>query len=1135
MAVPLDIQEYLVEKVKEYDESFELREGSVFVDFFIKPLTIILQPIRNEIETVRFLQSLENFASMSEGDLDALLANIFVYRRSGTKSTGSVRLFFSTPRSVTVAQSAAAITALGLRFLVDQDTTITESAMSVNVDGALYFMDVAVTAEAPGDDYNISRSSIIAMEVPVAGVVRVTNLSAFTGGLATESNLEFYNRGQTAVTVRNLINDRSIPTVLLEKFPFIQSLTPIGFNDPEMGRASLEILLPGPPAHVVTIPDRGGHCDIYIEGDAFEDKSTTVQTAPQVVSTNAQRGVVTELDFGFRNISVRGGFFQGVEYPGDHLVQLLPNLKYTLYLDLDASGERHELKQLTGLLVNPYPSVPSDKIPIANLKTDGASVVEIVDIRENVFQFERPIISMDSAELLDPVSLQPTGVTLRNGETALIPSSVAVDPGSSPHFERSRGSGDLHIVLKRADGVYYQRHDSLGNVAQAAVQISSDVNARNIRCCPTYQENINVFFLDFSGNLRHLQIDNSGASLVAESTISGAGVTSEFEVHTGTFGYSNLVTINDNLGQPDLYSIRVDEAGAVDLAQTLLHSSAGNASSPDVSEAVGGRPDRLSNGSVNGITAPAGTLQDANRDFSADGVIAGDKVAIYSGGSLLTSEQGVYEVLSLATTTNPNDTINLVGAPALTASSGVDYEVIFSEGMRAVWLDDIAGNKNVQMFGFQPDTGVVTAPSSGEPVVLSDPADGLEKALPRAEFQVSSAGLPGSVFLWVSNGTEIKAARMHELSSWAVSSTGDTQGTGLSRSFLDASNPFVADDVGRFISISGGSGLTAGDFRIYKILEFISAGHVLLEEPVTDSTAADIEYAIVRLSRERDFLAHNFFYEGQVTALASAVDNSQHLHVGVIETVSNSAKVYLGKFDRFFQPLLGSVFVRVSASLNNRSSLSLGVDEVRQPYLVWGDFSASLSQVQVAKYQAQEFAYLLNKPSESLSPQEDASIILDPTLAGQAIRFNYTHSARVVEVDAYVNNTVNRVVIGNYLTRHTLPAYVDVDIEYSGDNAPDEDTAIELLTDFINSIGSQAAPPSTDEVITQTTQGDELEKSDLLDVLYDNGADSARVGSDIVVDETQQDGTVRTFRSIDRIITTRTARFIARSITVTKA
>jgi len=56
----------------------------------------------------------------------------------------------------------------------------------------------------------------------------------------------------------------------------------------------------------------------------------------------------------------------------------------------------------------------------------------------------------------------------------------------------------------------------------------------------------------------------------------------------------------------------------------------------------------------------------------------------------------------------------------------------------------------------------------------------------------------------------------------------------------------------------------------------------------------------------------------------------------------------------------------------------------------------------------------------------------------------------------------------------------------------------------------------------------------LVDVLYDNGADSVRIDGEILVDETQTNGTVRTHRNIDKIVITRTSRYIARSVTVTK-
>lgn len=1126
--VPLDIEDFIEERVLESDPTFELREGSAFRDFFIKPLTLILQPLRDDIEVIRTLQSLVNFATMSEDELDSLIANIFLSRRSGSSATGTVRAYFAAPQASSVTADSSFLSVTGLRYLATETTSISAAVMAVNVDGSSYFFDIPVTAERPGAEYNIAPGNIVVAESQISGSIRITNVVQFSGGLATESNTEFYNRAQTAVTVRNIVNDRSVVTTLLDNFSFLKAVVPIGFNDPEMERAKLTVLLPGPPQHLVTIPDRGGHADIYVEGDVLESRAVTVQSGPAIIGTNSSRGEITELDYGYRRIAVTGGFFNGLRYPGNGVVDLLPNLKYTVSLKLTAAGNEYELDLISTAIANPYPAVPANQVGLANLQTDGSSVVSITDIREDIFTFDRPVVSLDSVDLLDPVSLQPTGVTLRNGETALVPPSIAADPGSAPSSALSPGSGDLHLVFKRSDGVYYQRHDSSANIVTAAVQISSEVNARNIRVVATFQENLNVFFLNFAGDLRRLQIDNTGSVVVAESTISGAGTTLEFDTYVDTFGFANVLTINDNLGQPDVYFLRVNEAGAVATAQTLLQTTSDTSSSPSGTTSVTYVPDITDNRGISGVTNGTAVFTDANATFVTDGVLAGDRFLLLSGDTLPTSEQGSYTVL----TVDSEVQVTFSGGPTITASPGVTYEVVRGGAVHfACWLNDDATKNNVRVLEHD-SAGAATS----QHVVVSDPSDGLENTLPRVVYQTSAdpAPGPGLAIMWVNNATEIKRVGVLDtLSSAVTSTTGDTQLTGLSRSFFDASNPFLATDVGKYVSITAGSGLAASDHRLYEILEFVTAGHVLLAEPVTDSTAADIEYSIVTVTGARSSLAPNSFLN-PVTSMRAVVDNSNNVHIGVVETEQNSGRVFLGKFDGRARPLLRPVFLRVSASLNNRSSVTVSVDAIRQPYLVWDDFTASASTVQLSKLQAQEYAYLVNDPGYSFSPREDASVLLDPTLVGQALRFNYTHSTRVPEVESFVINTVNRIVIGNYLTRHVLPAYVDVHLTYSGTGSPTADEAVTLLTDFIDSIGSQISPPSVEAVVTRSTIGDTLEKSDLVDVLYDAGADSVRIDGEIRVDESRSNGTVYTKRSIDKVTITRTARFVARSVTVTR-
>lgn len=1113
----MDVQAYLTEKIREDFPDFELREGSVFVDFFIKPLVIILQPVRNEIENVRLLQTLLNYQQMSVAELDSLIANIFLGRRSGTLSAGSVRLFFLEPRATTILQGTAALHTSGLRFLANDTVSVSSAAMSVNIDGALYHMDVPVTAEAPGAEYNIERGTLVALEVPVTGVIRVTNPEAFSGGLSTESNTEFFNRAQTAVTVRNLVNDRSIVTTLLDKFPVVKAVQPIGFNDPEMGRDLLTITLPGPPQHVVSL-HRGGHADVYVESDGFSSATTTIESSPQTVGTNNQRGSVSVLDIGLRKIQIAGGFFNGIEFLGVTVLALLPNTRYTLYLALNSTGLLYELQQLTTVTTNPYPAVPVNGIGIANVETDGASVTELVDIRENVFTFNRPIVSIDSIDIVDPVSLQPSGVTLRDGESALIDPSVATDNGQGVDMKLSPGSGDMHLVFKRSTGVFYQRHSAIGAISQAAVLVVADVDASNIRVSPTLQENVNILYLS-GGDIVYLRISNVGAVLSGPTAIAALSEITEFDTFLDKTEETHIALIDDTSGSPNVYYARIDKAGVVTQAPVAVSLNASEQSKP----AIDGPANlvMLSNSSTayatgGDTTAVPGQLVDLTASFIADGVGIGYLVRLVDGTGLASADKRVFSVTAVAAT-------QLTLAPPVgSLATGVEYEILSAApaDLYVAWADDRTTENQIR-FADISNVGALQYE-----IVASEPQLDAEETLPRV-----AVGLDSNVsLLWTRAGGQLHALRIDTGVAVFNGTTGDTDG---SRSLIDLSAPFVSTMEGLYVALRSGSGLTDDEFRLYLIDEYVSSSHVRLQEAVIASTAADIEYTILAIDVPRTEIAADFF-AGEISSVATAVDNSGSLYVSLVETLNNAGKVFFGKFDVFLRSLMQPLFVRVSSSVNNRDSVSIELDGLRQPYLAWSDFSASRSAIQIAKYQAQEFAYLLNRASDSFSIKEDASIILDPTLEGQSLRINYTYANRVGEVDAYVNDTVNRIVNGNYCTRSTLPAYVDIAIEYGGSGAPAVDAAVTLLTDYINSVGSQAIPPSVSAIVSRSTAGDILEVSDLVDVLYDNGADSVRIGSDLVVELTKDDGTTRVLRSIDKVQVPRTSRFLARSITLTR-
>lgn len=222
--------EFLEDKLTEFNPDIATGEGTSIRDLFIKPFSVIFQPIVDEILRIRQNLSLEAGESLSEEDLDKLAANFFVTRKPGSKSTGVARLFFSLPVDELVPQGTVFIASNGIRFLSTADVTITSSGLQLNTFGDLFFQDVNVEAENTGVSGNIPASLLADIQASNTSITDITNPAAFTGGSETETNAELMTRLAIAITFRNLINDNGAKLILLEAFPRLIDILVVGFG-----------------------------------------------------------------------------------------------------------------------------------------------------------------------------------------------------------------------------------------------------------------------------------------------------------------------------------------------------------------------------------------------------------------------------------------------------------------------------------------------------------------------------------------------------------------------------------------------------------------------------------------------------------------------------------------------------------------------------------------------------------------------------------------------------------------------------------------------------------------------------------------------------------------------------------------
>jgi hypothetical protein len=262
-----NVTDFIKSRVAEFDSEIDTSDGTAFADLVIKPVSTILQPLVDEAIRIADSQSLLNASTMSESDLDALVANYFINRRAGSRAFGSVRIYFRVPTAFTIPIGTPFQTEDGVRFVASTTVTISEVQMGLQPDGSFYVMDVPIQAESAGTTGNVDANTITVFTTLGTQVVRVTNPDATTSGTSTETNEELAERAALAITVRDLVTEPGIITVMLEEFPQIVSLQTFGFGDDEMERdiltseddmqlGDLEIIDPADGVHI------GGKVDI---------------------------------------------------------------------------------------------------------------------------------------------------------------------------------------------------------------------------------------------------------------------------------------------------------------------------------------------------------------------------------------------------------------------------------------------------------------------------------------------------------------------------------------------------------------------------------------------------------------------------------------------------------------------------------------------------------------------------------------------------------------------------------------------------------------------------------------------------------------------------------------------------------
>ena len=293
----LNIEEYIIQRVKEVAPDVNTEPGSGVRDLLVTPLVTILQPVANEIHRIKKSQSLLNAESLSDEDIDAILANIFIDREVGSKASGTAYLIVVNPVVLSVPAGTVLFAKGGLKFYTTTAIIRGPEAFTLNIITGRYEVPVPVEAAEKGSEYNINIGEITGIILTDPNIIGATNKTAFTGGAEKESSTTLLDRARNSLGSRDLSTKRGAIDILTNAFKEVINVNVVGFGDEDMIRDLIhypDITIDG-----ITYPEAegvhlGGKIDIYAQV-GIETKTVT---CPNLTNT-----ISGENNFGFNKIA----------------------------------------------------------------------------------------------------------------------------------------------------------------------------------------------------------------------------------------------------------------------------------------------------------------------------------------------------------------------------------------------------------------------------------------------------------------------------------------------------------------------------------------------------------------------------------------------------------------------------------------------------------------------------------------------------------------------------------------------------------------------------------------------------------------------------------------------------------------
>lgn len=229
-----DTRLFIEDTLRQEFPNVAYQEGDALDDLVVKIQSLLFEPIRREISAVKNQLSMRDPTTLTLDEAEALAANYFVAVDRGKLAKGTGRLYYAQPQAVRVTPANVASSRGGLKFYPTTNQSIRAEEMVLNKEDDLYYFDVTLQAEAPGDQYNIEPNELVRMRGVTAQ--RIRNKVRFRFGYPADDAVTLIGNIGQNLSEKSMVSEPGIRAIVPSSFPEVTRLGIVGHSDPEMTR-----------------------------------------------------------------------------------------------------------------------------------------------------------------------------------------------------------------------------------------------------------------------------------------------------------------------------------------------------------------------------------------------------------------------------------------------------------------------------------------------------------------------------------------------------------------------------------------------------------------------------------------------------------------------------------------------------------------------------------------------------------------------------------------------------------------------------------------------------------------------------------------------------------------------------------